>query len=114
VPTPGPYELLELADGQELAVTVRGIDQGEIRFLAGRGTEPTTSPLMRLHVDAGEKPAGLPYYDVSSKTLQAQLAGLAGSPDQLPRRIRLRARGAGLGKRYELAIGPTQEAAGSP
>ena len=104
-----PFELLDLADGQSLAVTVRSMERGEISFTPAGASSAKTVPMLRLAVDAADKPAGLPYVDVTSRTLQAQLAPALTTPGFLPRRFTFTARGSGLQKRYEVASAPVQE-----
>ena len=104
-----PFELLDLADGQSLTVTVRSVESGELAFTPPGSLSPTRIPVLRLHVDYATKPAGMPYVDVTSRTLQAQLAPSLNIPGFLPRRFTLTARGSGLQKRYEVASAPVQE-----
>lgn len=104
-----PFELLDLADGQALAVTVRSVESGEISFTPSGTSSPKTVPMLRLSVDTQDKPAGPPYVDVTSRTLQAQLAPMLNVPGFLPRRLTFTARGSGLKKRYEVGSAPVQE-----
>ena len=107
-----PFELLDLADGQSLTVTVRSAERAEIPFSGGVSPAPRIMPVLRLFVDRADKPAGMPYVDVTSRTLQAQLEPTLTVPGFLPRRFTFTARGVAPAKRYEVISGPVQE--GSP
>lgn len=77
-PLPGPYEILDLSDGQGIEFAIDRWEQGTIVIhpkYAGAPTEQTIIAL-RLHLPIGYKPVGLPYWDITSKTLRAQLLPL--------------------------------------
>ena len=72
---PGPYEILDLADRESVRLRVVSWEQGSIVIhprWAGAPAEKEI-PTLRLHLAAGVKPYPPMYYDVTSKTLQAQL-----------------------------------------
>jgi len=70
----GPYEILELADRQTITLRVVGWERGsmEIHPRFEGAPEVKEIPVLRVHVPAGWKPAPPMYWDVTSKTLQAQ------------------------------------------
>lgn len=72
---PGPYELLDLMDNQTIEFRVTNWSQGTIKIHPRYPGAPAekTIPVMRLRVPFQDKPTGVQYYDVTSKTLQAQL-----------------------------------------
>lgn len=104
-----PWEFLDLADGQERAVTVLSAEIGRGTFTARGDLVAQTTDVLRLHLDPAGVLAGLPYVDVSSKTLIAQLSPLVLAAGYSPRRFTIRKVGTGLGARFSVASGPAQE-----
>ena len=103
---PGPYEYLELADGESLRLAITRSEEGEavIHPRYPGAPEEKRVPCLRLYVAEGYKPAGAPYWDVTSKTLIARirphLAELAAEKKEFV----LTAHGTGPRKRYTLEI----------
>ena len=74
----GPYELLELADRQSVTLRVISWEQGSLIIhprWEGAPAEKEISAL-RVHLATGVKPYPPMYWDVTSKTLEAQLLPL--------------------------------------
>jgi len=103
---PEPYEYLELKDGTSLTLAVVKQEWGEgvihPRY-AGAPAEKRI-PVLRLTVKLGYKPTGVPYWDITSKTLQAQLRPLL--PDLIARgaEFTITAHGEGPQKRFSLRV----------
>lgn len=78
MPISEPFELLELRDGESVRLKVRDYEFGEMvihpRYTGAPGEKRV--PVLRLYVPAEYKPRGVPYWDVTAKTLQAQLKPL--------------------------------------
>lgn len=71
----GPYELLELGDGQSTTLRVTSWERGLILIhprYAGAPSEKEVEAL-RVHLAPGVKPYAPMYWDITSKTLIAQL-----------------------------------------
>ena len=108
-----PMEFLDLADGESRTFRVLRAERGTAMITPAGSGAPKEIPVVRLHVAPQDKPAGPPYVDVSSRTLQAQLAAAVDRPGLLPRIFTFTARGVAPAKRYEVASGPIQEGARS-
>lgn len=84
-----PIELLDLADGESVEFSVLRWEQGEIRIETRLEPEGKVVPCFRLWVPAEDKPMGAPYWDVSSRTLQARLEPVLEQLVASRRRIRV-------------------------
>lgn len=75
---PGPYEILELADRESKDLKVTLWERGTMEIHPRWAGAPATKeiPVLRVHVTAEVKPFPPMYYDITSKTLQAQLMPL--------------------------------------
>jgi len=72
---PGPYEIMELPDGQSLRLAITGSLEGDMMIKPRYAGAPAEKRIhaLRLYVAEGYKPVGVPYWDVTSQTLIAQL-----------------------------------------
>lgn len=103
-----PWELLDLADGEERQLVVTGYAVGEISIRPpGEGAQRTVRA-MRLLVDPSTKRVGPPYYDVTSSTLQAQLEPQLAAPDFLPRAFTIGKIGIAPRARFTVRSGPVE------
>ncbi|MBW2672505.1 MAG: hypothetical protein JRD89_03695 [Deltaproteobacteria bacterium] len=75
---PGPYEILELGDRESRSLKIVGWERGtmEIHPRWPGAPERKEIPVLRVHVTEATKPYPPRYYDITSKTLQAQLLPL--------------------------------------
>jgi len=60
--------------------------------------------VLRIQLQSGVKPVGVPYWDVTSKTLQAQLRPLEGQLVKEGREFVITAHGSGPGKRFTVRV----------
>ena len=78
-----PYEILEMADGEVKTLTPQTYERGEIQISPRFEGAPERKMInaRRIRVPRSEKPAGAPYWDITSGTLIVTLdelvAGLA-------------------------------------
>jgi len=74
----GPYEIMELADRQSVTLRVVTWEQGSIVIHPRYEGAPSEKeiPVLRVHLWAGYKPYQPMYWDITSKTLMAQLLPL--------------------------------------
>ena len=74
----GPYELLDLPDRGSVRLRVTYWERGSIEIHPRYEGAPASKEVeaLRLHLAPGVKPYPPSYYDVTSKTLQAQLLPL--------------------------------------
>jgi len=101
-----PFEMLELADGQSIRLKADRFEWGETVIhprYAGAPAEKKI-PVLRIHLLSGIKPVGAPYYDVTSKTLQAQLKPLEGDLAAGKTEFVITAHGSGPSKRFSLRL----------
>jgi hypothetical protein len=75
----GPYELLDLGDGESLAFVPVSWERGTMEINPASGAK--TIGAVRIHLAEGAKTAPPNYYDITSKTLIAQLEPLLMLPD---------------------------------
>jgi len=72
---PGPYEILDLADRETVRLRIVAWEQGTMVIAPRYPGAPAEKEVdaLRVHLAAGVKPYPPQYYDITSKTLQAQL-----------------------------------------
>lgn len=72
---PGPMEYLDLPDGGSARLRVVSYERGSSVINTTRRGQPAEVeiPVLRVHLAPGVKPYPPEYYDITSKTLQAQL-----------------------------------------
>lgn len=79
----GPYEILDLEDGQSVTIRIRSYERGRILIHPRYQGAPSEKwiPALRVHMQEGVKAFPPMYYDLTSKTLQAQLMPFLAAPD---------------------------------
>jgi hypothetical protein len=105
-PLPGPYEILELADGQSLEFTILRYEIGSLT-IHPRWMPPGSEKAiraMRVYVKREDKPVGVDYWDLTSQLLVAHLQGILGSVPKLPVRVRVKAFGWAPKKRFTVEV----------
>ena len=103
-PLVGPYEIFELADGQSFDLEPTSWERGTIVIhprYPGAPAEKVIS-VLRLHLRTGSKPYPPMYYDVTAKTLIAQLMPLLSYPDFVEYRYRVTKHGVAPRARFTL------------
>lgn len=101
-----PFEILELEDGVSLRLAISKFEKGETVIhprYAGAPAEKRI-PVLRLFVREGYKPVGVSYWDVTSKTLQAQLSPHLEELAKSGREFVITAHGSGPRKRFSLRL----------
>lgn len=99
-----PMELLDLQDGGKVEFHILKVERwaGVIK--------PPTHPdgkevdVLRVYVRPGEKSHGLPYYDLTAKTLRAQLEPLVDSIIASQRLVRITKRGVAPSARFSVEV----------
>ncbi len=102
----GPFEILDLQDGEVAQFRVLRVETGDVPITPTRTRVTEIVPATRLHLPPGAKRTGLPYWDVTSKTLQAQLAGVDAGGGLVGRTVRITAFGVQPRKRFQLEVLP--------
>jgi len=74
-PLPGPYELLDLPDRGRVSLKIMTWERGTMIIHPNRGEGPTEKEIevLRVHLAVGVKDYPPMYYDITSKTLMAQM-----------------------------------------
>ncbi len=69
----GPFEILELGDGETLVTRIEGYETGKIEIYPERAPEGMVITALRIHVPEEDKAYFPWYWDVTSRTLKSQL-----------------------------------------
>ena len=103
---PEPFEWLELGDGRSARMAIKSFTwgQGKIKPRYAGAPEEKTIPVLRLEPKEGYKPTGAPYWDLSSKTLQARIRPHLEDLVKSGREFVITAHGTGRSKRFSLEI----------
>jgi hypothetical protein len=105
-PLPGPYEILELADGQSIEFSIVRYEVGLVtirpRYLPAG--EEKTIKAMRVYVKRADKPIGVDWWDITSQLLVAHLEGILKNVGKLPVRVRIKAFGYAPKKRFQVEV----------
>jgi hypothetical protein len=78
---PGPFEILELRDGQSVTLRVRDWEHGKVWIQPRDGRDRKQVLALRLHLQAGIKATLPQYYDVLGQHLVAGLWPYLSRPD---------------------------------
>jgi hypothetical protein len=70
---PGPYEIFELGNGESRELTIVGFETGEVTIHPAHLPSGKTITALRVHVPKELKPLPPHYWDITSKTLVAQV-----------------------------------------
>jgi hypothetical protein len=103
---PEPMELLDLPDKGILTTRILRYEDGEATIKTGAVPDGKVVVVTRIHVPKEDKPLYPHYWDVTSKTLRAQLVPLL--PDIIARgaRIRVQKHGVAPLARFSLEVMP--------
>jgi len=103
---PGPYEILELADGQSIEIRPIRWEIGKAEIQPRDGRPPKVIRILRVHVDPAEKPTLPHYWDITSQHLVAGLVGQLEARRGRPARYRITKHGEGPSARFTLEVLP--------
>ena len=103
---PSPFEILELADGQSIELKITKWELGETVIHPRWPGAPPERRIncLRVHVPEKFKRLFPHYWDITSKTLIAQLLPYLEGRDFTKKTFRIRAHGVAPKKRYTLEI----------
>jgi len=101
-----PFEIFELENGTSSTFGVSSWEEGDavIHPRYPGAPEEKRIPVMRVHVPAEDKPIGVPYWDITSKTLQAQLRPLLPGLIEGKGQVTITAHGSGPAKRFSVRV----------
>lgn len=104
---PGPYELLELQDGESVDLRVRSWQRGTMIIHPKYPGAPAEKEIevLRVHMQEGSKQYPPMYYDITSKTLNAQLLPFLLEPGFEAWSFRVTKHGIGVRARFTLQRG---------
>jgi hypothetical protein len=97
-----PWELLDIESGASLTFGVMRYELGDIDVVRRYDGAAVTIPTMRVFVRPGDKSHGMPYWDITSQTLQAQLKPFLDNPATRYKTFTVTAHGARPQKRFGL------------
>lgn len=100
----GPYEILDLADGEAVTIAVERYEAGEAPITDLTTNQRKVVPALRLHLKPGYKKFGPAYWDTTSLTLQAQLRPWLDNPSTRGHKMIITAMGVRPSKRFRLDI----------
>lgn len=103
---PKPFELFELPDKAVTSFTPTAYEEGRMTI---QPRTPANAPVkeidaLRVHVTGKDKPIGLPYYDITSTTLIAQLTPLLPNAIAAKKKITITAFGIAPAKRFTVEV----------
>lgn len=104
--TPLPYELLEMANGASLDLTVERFTLGKMRINTKDDRAPFDAPVLRVFVPVAEKPTLPHFWDLTAKHLIVGLLAHLEAPGGTPGHFRVIRHGMGPQTRYTLETLP--------
>jgi len=101
-----PYEILELRDGEAVKLSITKFELGRMVIKPRYPGAPSEKEILalRLHVSAGVKAVGPPFWDVTSQTLIAQLKPHLDDLVKTGREFGITAHGEAPRKRFTLEL----------
>ena len=99
-----PYNILDLKDGESRDFSVSRIDEGEIEIARPGEAHPRYVPAIRVYHTPNPDAVGMPYLDITSQTLRAQILPWVATLKPAPRAFRVTAHGTGVGKRFAVKV----------
>ncbi len=101
-----PFEYLDLPDRAIMKLRVQSykLGRGSIRPRYAGAPEVKVNRILRVTVPHTVKPLGPPYWDISSKTLQAQLIPLLDQVISQNREVEVQAFGVAPSKRFTVKV----------
>jgi hypothetical protein len=76
-----PYEIFEMLDGETRELRVKSFELGSIDIKTSEVPQGKTITALRVFVPIEFKSVGVNWFDITSKTLTAQLLGYLQQPD---------------------------------
>lgn len=101
---PEPMEILDLADGESRSFRATGHLVADATIKTTREPGGKAIQVLRVFVRKEDKPLGPPYWDVTGKTLVADLLPQLQRPDLAQLRFTVTARGIAPKKRFQLEV----------
>jgi len=95
-----------MADGESRTIGIDKWEQGTTQITTMRNGTATAKIInvLRVYLPAGEKRVGMPYWDITSTTLQAQMLPLLPQAQARKTRIRITKHGVAPLARFEVAL----------
>jgi hypothetical protein len=105
-PLPGPFEILEMSDGELRELTITGFESGSMTITPRDRNVSKTVTALRLLVGPESKPFFPQYYDLTAQTLVAQVLPLLAAVTNWPRVLRITKYGVAPRARYGVVLLP--------
>ena len=102
----GPYEIMELRDGQTIDLHVESFELGRAEIHPRDGRDAHEVPFLRVHVPAADKVELPHYWDITAKHLIAGLLGYLDAGLRAGRTFRITKHGKAPRARFTLEVLP--------
>ena len=102
----GPFELLEMTDGQEITLRPRKWELGKALIEPRDGQAPKVIHVLRIHVDEQFKPTLPQYWDLTAKHLVAGLYPYLTRPGWQRKTFTIKKLGVAPRARFTLKVSP--------
>ena len=102
----GPYEIMELHDGQTIDLHVESFELGRAEITPRDGRPPHEVPFLRVHVPAADKIELPHYWDITAKHLIAGLLGYLDAGLRAGRTFKITKHGKAPRARFTLEVLP--------
>jgi len=103
---PGPYEILELADGETRELMIKSYSRGRVTIYPAHKPTGKIIDALRVHVPKDYKDYFPWYWDITSKFLAAQLLGYLEAGEFTNKRFIITKHGVAPKARFELKVVP--------
>ena len=103
---PGPYEIFDIGDGEEVEFKVTRFELGDVEIHPGYGEAIKVVPGLRLHHPEPLFPMKLPYTDVTSNRLRVMLLEHLKRPDFTRKVFKVKKHGVAPRALFELTVTP--------
>lgn len=100
----GPMEVLDLPDRGILRTRILRWEEGEAEITTRTTPGQKVVEILRIHVPAETKKVGVPYWDITSKTLRAQLLPLLPGIVENGREVKIQKYGFAPSARFSLDV----------
>jgi hypothetical protein len=99
-----PLEMFDIGNGDSMVMLIVGSELGECTIHSRRENREKRVDCLRAHLAPGFKTIGMPYWDITSKTLIAQLEPLLINPPPTGKRFKITKHGVAPAARFQVEM----------
>lgn len=103
---PGPYEIFDIGDGEEVELRVTRFQLGDVEIHPGYGEAIKVVQGLRLHLTKPLEELHLPYIDITSNRLRVMLLEHLRKPDFTRKVFKVKKHGVAPRALFELTVTP--------